>query len=132
MTTALACVAVFGVLLFGLGLWISLRRFFTEDYFIHGGDPTSFTTRLSRAHGNTAEFVPLLAVLMIFLGAGGPPLWVEMAMIGAAVSRVLVVVGFLTSTTLARISLPKAIGAIGTYVFGLALTAALLLRLAGA
>lgn len=74
MTIALVCTAVLGGLLFGLGLVISLRRFFTKDFYFSGGGPTSFTTKLSRAHGNTAEFAPFLALLFLtvaFLGA--PP-----------------------------------------------------------
>lgn len=49
-------------------------------------------------------------------------------MVGATVSRILVVIGFLTGATLERMSLPKAVGAVGTYGFGLALTAALFIR----
>jgi uncharacterized membrane protein YecN with MAPEG domain len=125
MAVALGCVVVFGSLLFGLGLWISLRRFLNADFFIGAADPAAFTTRLSRAHGNTAEFVPLLAVMIIYLGLQGAPALVQTMMVGATVSRVLVVIGFLTSARLTAMSLPKAVGALGTYAFGLALTAAL-------
>jgi uncharacterized protein len=131
MTTALWCVAVQGLLLFGLGLWISLLRFFRRDYYFGAGSPTSFVTKLSRAHGNTAEFVPFLSVLMIYLGARGSPDWIGWVIVGATVSRALVVIGFLTCATLERISVPKAIGAIGTYAFGLVLTLAIVLPWVG-
>ena len=125
MTIALACTGVFGLLLFGLGLWISLWRTLRRDFFFGAAEPTAFTTKLSRAHGNTAEFAPFLAILMLWLGAHQPASWVQAAMIGATVSRLLVVIGFLTGATLAQISPPKALGAIGTYLFGAALTLAL-------
>ena len=129
MVVALICTAILGCLLFGLGLAISIRRFFTKDYYIEAVGPTSFTTKLSRAHGNTAEFAPFLALLFLALPVlGHAPHWAAAAMIGATLSRVLVVVGFLTSATLERMSFAKAAGAIGTYGFGLALTAALFIR----
>lgn len=127
MSVAVTCAAILGLLLFGLGFWISLRRLASDDYYAGAGDPAAFTTKLSRAHGNTAEFAPFLALLFLFLALRDAPAWVEVAMVGATVSRALVVVGFLSSATLARMSAPKAIGAVGTYGFGLALTAALFL-----
>jgi uncharacterized protein len=126
MNVALPCIAVFGALLFGLGLWISIWRFVRRDYYFGASGPTDFITKLSRAHGNTAEFAPFLAVLMLWLGLHDPPAWAMAAMVGATTSRILMVIGFLTSSTLARISPLKAIGAVGTYGFGAALTAALI------
>ncbi len=125
MTIALVCTAVLGCLLFGLGLVISLRRFFTRDFYFGAGGPTSFTTKLPRAHGNTAEFAPFLALLFLTVAFMGGPAWTEALMVGATVSRLLVVIGFLTGATLERMSLPKAFGAVGTYGFGLGLVAAL-------
>lgn len=127
MVIALVCTAVLGVLIFGLGLAISIYRFMTKAYYVGADRPAAFTTKLSRAHGNTAEFGPMLAVLFLALAALGAPAWAEAAMIGATASRILVVIGFLTASTLEHISLPKAAGALGTYGFGLALTAALFL-----
>ena len=125
MTLALVCTAILGLLIFGLGLAISLRRFATKDYFAGRVGPATFTTKLSRAHGNTAEFAPFLAVLFLIIALRGAPAWADGAMIGATVSRLLVVIGFLTSPTLEQMSPTKAVGAMGTYGFGLALTIAL-------
>lgn len=123
---ALWCIAVLSVLLFGLGLWISLRRFVTKDYFAGAANPASFTTKLSRAHGNTSEFAPFLALLMLSVMNSSPSGWVDAVMVGATASRLLVVAGFLTNRTLEAISPLKAVGAVGTYVFGLVLTFACL------
>jgi len=126
MTIAIACTAVLGLLIFGLGLLISLRRFATKEYFSGAVGPTTFTTKLSRAHGNTAEFAPFLALLFLAIAWRHGPAWSEAAMVGATVSRLLVVIGFLTSPTLEQMSPTKAVGAMGTYGFGLALTFGLL------
>ena len=64
MTIALVCTAVLGGLLFGLGLVISLRRFFTKDFYFGAGGPTSFTTQGSGGRGGTgarSESQPHLA-----------------------------------------------------------------------
>ena len=55
MVIALVCTAVLGVLIFGLGLAISIYRFMTKAYYVGADRPAAFTTKLSRAHGNTAE-----------------------------------------------------------------------------
>lgn len=124
--TSSVCVAALGILLFGLGAWISVSRLHNADYYSGAASPTSFTTKLSRAHGNTAEFAPFLAVLIIVTGFKGQSPWLDVCMIGAVASRFLVVIGFLSSATLERMSIPKAVGAVGTYVFGLILSVALI------
>lgn len=65
MTTALISSAVIGLFIFALGLWISLRRLRLKTFFAGADDPLSFTTKLSRAHGNTVEFGPFLALLFL-------------------------------------------------------------------
>jgi uncharacterized protein len=120
--TASVCVAALGILLFGRGASISICRLRNADYYAGAPSPTSFTTKLSRAHGNTAEFAPSLAVLMIVASSQNHGAWLDARMIGGVLSRLLVVIGFLSSTTLERMSLPKAAGAVGTYVFGMILS----------
>ena len=117
------CVSVMAAMLFALGLLISSLR--AQSHVIFYGstpDPTSLLTKAVRAHGNTAEFVPTLSVLILYLGtAHGLAPWVSWAIIGVTVSRVLVVLGFLTCATLDKIHPFKAVGAMGTYFGGLAL-----------
>lgn len=121
MFTAVITTAAMAALIFVLGFLVSIRR--TQTDIITGleNDPTSKLNKAVRAHGNAAEYVPVLAVLTIYLGLQGPVMWAEWAMIVAAVSRYLVAIGFLVCTTLARPHPLKAIGAIGTYLSGLAL-----------
>jgi uncharacterized membrane protein YecN with MAPEG domain len=126
MTTALICTSVIGLLIFGLSFWSALRRLRLKAFFAGADEPASFTTKLSRGHGNTAEFGPFLALLFLTATALGGSPWSAAAMIGATLSRVLVVVAFLATAWLDHFSPLKLIGAVGTYVSGFALLVALL------
>jgi uncharacterized membrane protein YiaA len=128
MIIPVICVTLLGLLVFGLGLWISCLRLSRQTYYFAATQgPTDFLTKLSRAHGNTVEYAAFLSVLMLYLGSLNPPLWVYVAMELATLSRFLVVLGFLTGKSLEQIHLVKAIGAVGTYLCGLALCVALIL-----
>lgn len=72
------------------------------------------------AQADTGEFARFLALRHA-------PAGFETTMVGATVSRLLKVIGFLTGATLARMSPPKVIEAVGPYGFGLAPTVALFL-----
>ena len=74
-----------------------------------------------RAHGNAAEYNPMLAVLILYLGMRQPGYTMQWLFIAAAVSRVLHAAGMIMSPTLARPQPLRAIGAVGTYVTGLIL-----------
>jgi hypothetical protein len=125
-TTALLCTAVLGLLLFSLGLAISGLRFRSGTLSGHAASPDDLLAKLVRAHGNTAEYVPLLAVLFLYLGAHHPAQWQVWSMVGATASRVLLAVGLLAWPTMARPNPARFAGAIGTYLFGAALCVALL------
>ncbi len=128
MQVAVICVSVLALLVFLLGLLISMLRGKTGIIY-HGGsldDPTSPLTKAVRALSNTAEFAPILAVMFLYLGTTDPAGWVCWAIIIATVSRVLMVVGFLVAGTLDKISPFKAVGAMGTYFSGIALAVAMI------
>ena len=115
---ALVCTAVLGLLLFGLGLGVSILRFRERQGAGSGTDPANPLNKMVRAHGNTAEFAPFLAVLFLYLGAHEPTtatLW----LIGAATAcRCLLVIGLLAAPTMARPNPVRFVGALGTYVLG--------------
>ena len=85
-------------------------------------DPADRMFIAQRAHGNAAEYVPTLIVLILvcasltrrLVGATRSP-------IAAVVSRSLHALGMLTSKTLASHGPVRDIGALGTYVTGVAL-----------
>ncbi len=124
METAILCTALLGLLLFGLGLAVSLTRGSTNVVSGFNSDPTDRLYKMIRAHGNTAEFVPMVAVLLLFLGSRNPSTWVLWTMWIVTLCRYLIVIGILTSPTLAKPHPLRFIGALGTYVGGVALCVA--------
>ncbi|GBH25427.1 hypothetical protein BvRS1_24760 [Burkholderia vietnamiensis] len=69
---ALFCTAILGLLLFGLGLVVSVSRFLHTTGSGCLPDPTDRLHKVVRAHGNTAEYAPFLAVLFLYVGAHAP------------------------------------------------------------
>lgn len=128
MSIALACCGLLGILLFGLGLAVSLTRIKMRRGFGAPDDPKDPMTRLIRAHANTAEFAPMMAVMILVLGFSAPSRIVELMMIGGTLSRWLLAAGLLIGPSLRRPSTLRQIGATGTYVFGLALAVAIILE----
>jgi uncharacterized membrane protein YecN with MAPEG domain len=123
---AIWCVAALGFLLFGMGWPISGLRRQENRYFGFDADPTKPLYKLIRAHANTAEYAPFLAVLFLYLGAHNPARWVILTMVAATVCRYLFVVGVVAFPTMARPNPVRFVGAGGTYVCGLMLSYALL------
>jgi len=125
-STALVCTAILGLLLFVLGFAVSGLRFRKATLSGHAASPDDLLARLVRAHGNTAEYVPLLAVLFLYLGARQPAQWQVWCMVGATASRLLLAIGLLAWPTMAKPNPARFIGGMGTYCFGAALCLALL------
>jgi len=123
---ALICVGVLGLLLFGLGLSISLLRFREGTLSGCEPDPASLLHKLVRAHANTAEYVPFLAVLFVFLGARAPSPATVALIVAATVCRCLLVIGLVAFPTMARPNPARFVGALGTYAAGIALCVSLL------
>jgi uncharacterized protein len=74
-----------------------------------------------RAHGNAAEYVPTLAVLILVCATLSDGWWVDALAVAAVVARYLHAYGMLTSTTLASHGPVRDAGAMGTYLTGIAL-----------
>jgi len=127
MNVAFLCIALLGLLLIGLGFAVSMKRGQTNTASGFSTDPTDPLHKMVRAHGNTAEFAPMLAVLMLVLGTTGAPAWATWCMILATASRYLLAFGIIASPTLDKPHPLRFIGALGTYIFGLALVVAVLL-----
>lgn len=123
---ALACVAVLGLLLFGLGVTISLLRFREGTLSGCAPDPASLLHKLVRAHANTAEYVPFLAVLFLYLGARTPSPATLALIVAATLCRCLLVIGLIAFPSMAKPNPARFLGALGTYAAGIALSLALL------
>ena len=122
----LACVAVLGLLVFGLGLSISVVRFRTGTNSGCTQDPADLLCKLVRAHANTVEYAPFLALLFFYFGARSPSVATLSLIVGATVFRCLLVIGLVAGPTMADPNPFRFVGALGTYLTGLALAAMLL------
>ena len=126
MTVAIVCTALLGLLVFALGMNVSMARGAGKagDYPTNPAD--SFFKRM-RAHGNTAEYAPMLAILILIAGERNPSMWVLWVMGIAVACRYLIAAGILMSSSLDKPHPLRFIGALGTYLSGFALCIAVLL-----
>jgi uncharacterized membrane protein YecN with MAPEG domain len=127
--TYLVCSGLLVLLYFALALNVSLTRQRTKTSIGPGSDPSGPMNKAMRAHGNAAEYIPLFVALFLYFlmsDAGG---WIRWVVIGVTVSRFLHAMGMLMTPAFKgpphRL---RALGALGTYVGGLLLGIALLMR----
>lgn len=130
MLTAYLCILLLGLLIFIGGFAVSLARGKAERIAGVPDDPGHPLTKIARAHGNTAEYAPILAMIIFALAQTNPPTWSLYCMGLATLSRYLIFYGIVTCPTMASVYLPRAVGAMGTYIFGTALCIALALQVA--
>jgi uncharacterized protein len=122
----LACVAVLGLLLFGLGMSVSAMRFREGTGSGCALDPANPLHKLVRAHANTAEYAPFLALLFLYLGTRSPSTATVSLIVAATVCRCLLVIGLIAWPTMATPNPFRFVGALGTYLTGGALCVLLL------
>ncbi|HXJ34781.1 MAG TPA: MAPEG family protein [Candidatus Eisenbacteria bacterium] len=121
MYLAAVCAGILGLLVFGLGIAVSMTRGATNTVIGFNPDPADRLYKMIRAHGNATEFNPMLAILILFVGSRQPAAWLGWVFVIAALSRVLHAAGMIMSPTLAKPQPLRATGAVGTYVCGLIL-----------
>jgi uncharacterized membrane protein YecN with MAPEG domain len=121
MNIGVICTAVLGLLLFGLGLYVSILRQRTRRSMGCDTGPTDPLHRAVRAHGNTAEYAPFFAVLFLWFAMHPAPLWVSVTIVLATLARLSLVAGLLWGPSLDRPTPARFVGALLTYGTGLAL-----------
>ncbi|WP_408897934.1 MAPEG family protein [Nocardioides sp. R1-1] len=121
-TTVITCIAVMGILLFVLGANVTRHR------AVRGADgpqlPTDPADRLliaQRAHGNAAEYVPTLVVLLVVCSTLTDGWWLDLLAIAATAARLLHASGMLSAPSLAEHGPVRDAGAMLTYLSGVAL-----------
>ncbi len=121
-TLQIVCVALLGIMLFLLGANVTRHR------TMRGGtgnqmptDPADRMFIAIRAHGNAAEYIPTLCVLLLICGTLSDGWWVDVLAVAAVFVRLSHAVGMLTTKTMATHGPLRDIGALGTYATGLAL-----------
>jgi len=92
-------------------------------------DPADPLYKAVRAHGNTAEYAPMAALLILYLGTQGPAIWVLWVMGIVTACRYSIAIGILMSPTLDKPHPLRFIGALGTYLGGVALVVAAMLTI---
>lgn len=116
------CTAALGGLLFLLGLAVSVLRFRCRVGSGQAAEKNAPLNRVIRAHANTAEFAPFLAVLFLYFGWRGPSELAVWLIVAATVCRFLLVIGLIAWPSMSRPNPARFIGALGTYVCGAALS----------
>src|SRR5262245_12788016 len=129
MRVYLVCSGVLVILYFLLAFNVSRLRGQTQTGIGAGNDPSGPLNKAVRAHGNAAEYVPVFLALFLYFSLTAPRGWILWFVVIVTVCRVLHAVGMLMTNTFNAPPHPlRAIGAAGTYLGGLALGVALLLR----
>ncbi|MEM8988439.1 MAG: MAPEG family protein [Pseudomonadota bacterium] len=132
MGYALLSVGLLGILVFLLGANVSReRRSVAITQHEAEADPKSALRKAIRAHGNCVEYVPMLSLMILAIGLAIPALmstWIVVLMFAAVASRYIHAIGILTGGSVYEANLLKQIGAAGTYLTGLILSAILVTR----
>ncbi|WP_407158672.1 MAPEG family protein [Bradyrhizobium sp. STM 3557] len=126
MNIAVVCTVVLGLLLFGLGLNVSVTRKRYAKGIGHDLGADDPVHHAVRAHGNTAEYAPFLAALFLWYAARGAPVWINVTIVIATLARLLIAAGLLWGGPLNLANPLRFIGALVTYLAGLVLTVSLL------
>jgi uncharacterized membrane protein YecN with MAPEG domain len=129
MLVYVVCSGVLVIVYFLLGLNVSRIRGQTKTGIGVGDDPSGPLNRAVRAHGNAAEYVPVFLALFLYFSLSAPASWIAWVVVIVTVCRVLHAAGMLMTKSFNAPPHPlRGIGAGGTYLGGLALGVALLLR----
>jgi uncharacterized membrane protein YecN with MAPEG domain len=128
MSTPLICIALLGFLVVGLGFSVSMTRSKTETMFGSTTDPEDVLYKMTRAHGNTIEYAPIIALLIFVLSQSSQPDWVIWSMILVTFFRYLIVAGIIFPKSMAKPNPMRFVGALGTYLTGFALCIAVFLQ----
>ncbi|MBI1816163.1 MAG: MAPEG family protein [Deltaproteobacteria bacterium] len=127
MSVAIVCTALLGLLVFALGFAVSATRGSTGTNFGYKPDPADRLYKLVRAHGNATEYCPMMAILILLIGAHQPSTWMIWTFVAATALRYCHAAGMILSPTLDKPYPLRFVGALGTYLAGFALVVAALM-----
>ena len=128
MSAPLICIALLGFLVVGLGFGVSMARSRTKTLFGSSVDPEDILYKMTRAHGNTVEYAPIMALLIFILSQFSLSAWVIWCMILATFFRFLLVAGIIIPKSMAQPNPMRFVGALGTYLTGFGLCIAVILQ----
>lgn len=125
MTTAYICIGLLGLPIFVLGFAVSIFRD-RQNMIGTPADPTNRLHKIIRAHGNTTEYAPMLAILIYVAALQNPATWVVWMMWIAIAGRYLTATGLIVNASLDKPHPLRFVGALATYIAGAALAVAVL------
>jgi hypothetical protein len=128
MNVYLLCSAILVIVYFLLANNVSRIRVNEKVGFGIGAEPSGSLNRAIRAHGNSAEYTPIFVVLFLYFLATGASGWITWVVVVVTLCRVLHPISIFLAPDLNGIYPPRFVAAVGTYLGGLALGVALLLR----
>jgi uncharacterized membrane protein YecN with MAPEG domain len=128
MNIYVLCSAILVILHFVLAFNVSRLRGSLKIGIGSGEHHSGILNRSIRAHGNAAEFIPIFVVLFLYFSSIAASGWIVWVVMAATVSRILHPLGMFMSPDLNKPQVFRFIGALGTYVCGLALGIALLVH----
>lgn len=120
-TVTIVSVALMGILLFLLGANVTRHRALRGGGNQAPTDPADPLLIAVRAHGNAAEYIPTMIVLLLVCSALSDSWLVGALAVAALFVRTTHAVGMLTSKSLASHGPLRDIGALGTYAVGIAI-----------
>ena len=120
-TVTIVCIALMGILLFLLGANVTRNRILRGGGNQAPTDPTDRLLIAVRAHGNAAEYIPTMIVLLLVCSALSDSWLVDALAIAALTTRSAHAIGMLTAKSLGTPGPLRNLGAVGTYVVGVAL-----------
>ena len=125
----LICTGVLVLLYFALALNVSRMRGATKTGVGSGDDPSGPLNKAVRAHGNSAEYIPIFVALFLYLLQSGTGGWLEWVAVIVTISRIMQAFGLLMTKTFKAPPHPlRAIGSMGTYAGGFIFGVVLILR----
>jgi uncharacterized membrane protein YecN with MAPEG domain len=116
MNIALLSSGLLALLLFLLSFLVSMTRSRAQRGFGHEADATAWLSKVVRAQGNAAEYIPALIVLMWILELEGSPNWADWVFVATCVVRYCHAAGMLLSADLNKANPLRFIGSLGTYL----------------
>jgi uncharacterized membrane protein YecN with MAPEG domain len=128
MNVYLLCSAILVIAYFLLANNVSRLRAGSKIGFGMADDPSGPLNRAIRAHGNSAEYTPVFLVLFLYFLSVGASGWITWVVAGVTFCRVLHPISILMAPDLNAIYPPRFVAAVGTYLGGIALGVALLIR----
>jgi uncharacterized protein len=120
-TITVVCIALLGILLFLLGANVTRNRALRGAGNQLPTDPADPLLIAVRAHGNAAEYIPTMIVLLLVCSALSDSWVIDVLAVAAVVVRFTHALGMLRSATLATHGPLRDVGAMGTYLVGVAL-----------